>query len=285
MYIRYFDIDMEAGDAKPKPVAPIRFDTSQLIFNITPVIFIKNRVFEKMDSVEVLALCDNTLKMVNAINQSINKRPTEIQFDCDWTVGTKEKYFLFLRRYKELSDLIISATIRLHQVKYPRTTGVPPVESGVLMYYNMGTIGAGESSSIYEKSIANNYNSYIKKYPLQLKVALPIFAWGQLISDGRVVKLLNGMNNNHFAKDSNFILVSNNRFKVKSSNFHGGYYFKQNDEVKIEHVPEEDLKEMIDQLNREANGHIKEIIFYDLDESNLELYDKNVFKKMVDRLN
>ncbi|MEO6819336.1 MAG: hypothetical protein ABI266_06570 [Ginsengibacter sp.] len=285
MYIRYFDIDMAAGDAQPKPIAPIQFDTTKLFFNITPVIFIKNRVFEKIDSLAVLALCENVFKMVNAIDASIHKNPVDIQFDCDWTVGTKEKYFLFLRRYKVISSQNISATIRLHQVKYPMTTGIPPVESGVLMYYNMGAIGTGASSSIYEKSIANQYNSYIKKYPLKLKVALPIFAWGQLISEGRVVKLLNGMNEQHFANDTNVALISKNRFGVKHSHFHGGYYFKQDDEVKIEWVPEADLKEMIDQLNREAKGHIDQIIFYDLDESNLELYDKNIFKKMVDRLN
>ncbi|MEO9004411.1 MAG: hypothetical protein ABI288_06725 [Ginsengibacter sp.] len=285
LYIRYFDIDMTAGDVQPKPVAPINFHTTQLVFDVTPVVFIKNRVFEKLDSADILGLCENVFKLVTAIDQSIHKRPDEVQFDCDWTVSTKEKYFLFLRRYKAISNQILSTTIRLHQIKYPKITGIPPVDSGVLMYYNMGAIGTGESSSIYEKSIANQYNSFIKKYPLQLKVALPIFAWGQLISEGRVVKLLNGMSYRSFAKDTNFILVYKNRFKVKYSHFHGGYYFKQNDEVKIEQVPEEDLMEMVDQLNRESSGNINQLIFYDLDESNLTLYDENIFKKMVDRLN
>ena len=285
MYVRYFDIDMDAGDAQPKPVAPISFDTTKLFFSITPVIYIKNRVFEKLDSSGVSKLCNNVFKMVKAIDQSIHKNPGEIQFDCDWTVGTMEKYFLFLRQYKIISKQIISTTIRLHQVKYPKITGIPPVDSGVLMYYNMGTIGTGANSSIYEKSIADKYNSFIKKYPLKLKAALPIFAWGQLISEGKVLKLLNGMNYTDFVSDTNFVLIYKNRFTVKHPNFHGGYYFKQNDEVKIEQVPEEDLMEMIDQLNREAWGHINQIIFYDLDESNLELYDKNIFKKMVDRLN
>ena len=283
--MRYFDIDMAAGDAHPKPVAPVSFDTTNLFFSITPVIYIKNRVFEKLDSTGIAELCSNVLKMVRAINKSINKSPEEIQFDCDWTVGTKDRYFLFLRTYKKISKQIVSSTIRLHQIKYPKITGIPPVDSGVLMYYNMGTIGTGESSSIYEKSIANKYNSFIKKYPLKLKVALPIFAWGQLISEGKVFKLLNGMNYADFASDSNFVLIYKNRFTVKHNNFHGSYYFKQNDEVKIEQVPEEDLMEMVDQLNRESSGRINQIIFYDLDESNLELYDKNIFKKMVDRLN
>jgi len=285
IYVRYFDIDMPPGDAQPKPVAPIMFDTTRIFFKITPVIYIKNRVFLTLDSTTIPGLCNKVFKMVTAINQSIHQSPDEIQFDCDWTVTTKEKYFLFLSRYKEISNQIVSTTIRLHQIKYPEITGIPPVDTAVLMYYNMGKIGAGDASSIYEKSIANQYNSFIKKYPLKLKAALPIFAWGQLISDGKVFKLLNGMNYSDFVNDTNFVLIYKNRFKVKHSNFHGGYYFKQNDEVKIEQVPEEDLMEMIEQLNRESSGHINQLIFFDLDETNLELYDKNIFKKMVDRLN
>ena len=285
IYMRYFDVDIDVDDVQPKPVAPVTFDSTKIFFNIIPVIYIKNRIFEKLDSAGVSALCNNVLKMVNSIDQSIHRTPDEIQFDCDWTVSTKEKYFLFLSRYKEISNQIISTTIRLHQIKYPKITGIPPADNGVLMYYNMGKIGTGESSSIYEKSIANRYNSFIKSYPLKLKAALPIFAWAQLISNGKVFKLLNGMNYADFASDSNFVLIYKNRFQVKHSNFHGGYYFKKEDEVKTEQVSEEDLMEMIDQLNREAPGKINQLIFYDLDESNIKLYDKNIFKKMVDRLN
>ena len=283
--MRYFDIDLPPGDAQPKPVEPIRFDTTRIFFKITPVIYIKNRVFLKLDSITIPEFCKHVFKMVTAINQSIHQKPDEIQFDCDWTVTTKDKYFLFLSRYKKISNQIISTTIRLHQIKYPEITGIPPVDTAVLMYYNMGRIGAGDASSIYEKSIADQYNSFIKKYPLKLKAALPIFAWGQLISDGNVFKLLNGMNYADFVNDTNFVLIYKNRFKVKHGNFHGGYYFKRNDEVKIEQVPEKDLMEMIDQLNRESSGNINQLIFFDLDKSNLELYDKNIFKKMVDRLN
>jgi len=285
MYIRYFDIDAAPGDAQPHPVSPVTFDTTQIFFKITPVIYIKNRVFVKLDSTDIPAFCNQVLRMVTEINQSIHKSPDEIQFDCDWTVTTKDKYFLFLRRYREISNQVVSATIRLHQIKFLEITGVPPVDTAVLMYYNMGRIDAGNTSSIYEKSIANQYNSFIKKYPLKLKAALPIFAWGQLISEGKVFKLLNGMNNADFANDTNFVLIYKNRFKVKHGNFHGGYYFKQNDEVKIEQVPEQELMEMIDQLNRESSGDINQLIFFDLDETNLELYDKDIFKKMVDRLN
>ncbi|MEO8852304.1 MAG: hypothetical protein ABI359_00900, partial [Ginsengibacter sp.] len=95
LYVRYFDIDMASEDAQPKPVAPVTFDTTKLFFSITPVIYIKNRVFERLDSACISSLCNNVFKMVAAINKSIHKNPDEVQFDCDWTVTTKDKYFLF----------------------------------------------------------------------------------------------------------------------------------------------------------------------------------------------
>ena len=284
IYTRYFDIDFTPGDAGPKPISPIQFDTSTLFSQIIPVIYIKNRVFEKLDSAGIILLCQNISKLTNEINQSIRQNPSEIQFDCDWTEYTKDKYFLFLLRYKAISRLKLSATIRLHQVKYPAVTGIPPVDHGVLMYYNMGEINAGENSSIYEKSIAEKYNAYIKNYPLRLDAALPIFSWSLLVSEGKVMKLLNKMNFMDFENDSNFTTLKKGWFSVRRSCFHDGYYFKENDQVKIEQVPEKDLIDIIEQLNRHASKPIQRLIFYDLDKANLQLYEKDIFKKMVAHL-
>ena len=284
IYTRYCDIDFAPGDAKPKPISPIQFDTSTLFSQIIPVIYIKNRVFEKLDTAGILLLCQNISKLTNGINQSIRQSPSEIQFDCDWTENTKDNYFLFLRRYKAMSGLKISATIRLHQVKYPERTGIPPVDYGVLMYYNMGEINAGENSSIYEKSIAEKYNAFIKNYPLRLDAALPIFSWSQLVSEGKVMKLLNKMNFMDFENDSNFTTLKKGWFSVKHSCFHEGYYFKETDQVKIEQVSEKDLMDIIEQLNKHASKPIQRLIFYDLDKTNLQLYEKDIFKKMVAHL-
>ncbi|MEZ4901823.1 MAG: hypothetical protein R2822_08725 [Spirosomataceae bacterium] len=49
----------------------------------------------------------------------------EVQIDCDWTVATKAKYFRLLQQISALlpPSVILSATIRLHQIKFYRTTG------------------------------------------------------------------------------------------------------------------------------------------------------------------
>jgi hypothetical protein len=285
LYIRYFDVDIAPADSVPKVIAPIIFDTSSITDSIIPVIYIKNRVMERLGDTGTTMLAQKVYKLVAHIDHSINITSKEIQFDCDWTETTKKAYFLFLQQYKTLSKQIISATIRLHQIKYVNRTGIPPVDRGVLMYYNMGDIDAGPANSIYDKPIAAKYNPFIKSYPLTLDIALPIFAWGLQLREGKVVKLLNKMNFLHFENDSNFTRTSKNRYAVKHACFHGGYYFKENDAVKTEHVPEEDLLDIIKQVNRYSNHRISNLIFYDLDKENLLLYDKNVFQKILDRLN
>lgn len=283
LYVRYCDVDLQPGEANPKPVAAITFHTTVQSFNIIPVVFIKNRTFIKTDSIAVTALADSVFKLVSQINNSQHLNPSEIQFDCDWTETTKQHYFLFINHYRAISKQRISCTIRLHQVKYPATTGIPPVDRGVLMYYNMGSINAGPQRSIYERSIAAKYNSFISAYPLPLDVALPIFSWGLKIRNGRVTELLNKIYFRHFENDSNFRYVNRNWFTAVHPCFKAGYYFAQGDAVKIEQVSASDLLEMAEDINRNSNKNINNIIFYDLDSANLVQYEKNIYKKVVDR--
>jgi hypothetical protein len=284
LYVRYFDVDFAATDSSPKPLAPIVFDTTINNLHIIPVVYFRNRVFERTDSAGIIHLAQNILLYISQINRAANCNPSEIQFDCDWTEKSKSNFFLFLRTYRNISKQVISATIRLHQIKYRSITGIPPVDRGVLMYYNMGEINAANSNSIYEKSIAEKYNSYIKTYPLQLDIALPIFTWGQQVRDGKVVKLLNKMNFMDFKNDSNFIVIKKDWFATKHSCFKSGYYFVENDKIKIENTSGDDLLEMADDIRNNSNHKTGNLIFYDLDKTNLILYDQNIFKETVHRI-
>lgn len=272
LYVRYCDIDVRPGTNEPGVVSPLRIDTA---IDVVPVIFIKNRVFE--NAAEWLA--DSVFKFIS----SYKRVHAMVQFDCDWTEGTKQAYFNFLKRYKELSGQKLSATIRLHQVKYPQRTGIPPVDHAVLMYYNMGKIDAGQQNSIYEKNTANRYNSYISSYPLEMDVALPIFSWALKINNGRVQQLLNKIYFSHFKNDSNFSAIGGNRFTTKNACFKAGYYFAKNDVIKIENIPSDKLLEMAGQLS-DHSKKINNIIFYDLDSSNLVQYEKDIFKKVLARI-
>ena len=96
----------------------------------------------------------------------------EIQIDCDWTDSTRNRFFRFTRTLGKLAHAehsLISATIRLHQIKYFERTGIPPVDRGVLMFYNMGKLAAAsERSSIFNTEDAEKYTSRLSQYPLPM---------------------------------------------------------------------------------------------------------------------
>jgi hypothetical protein len=284
LYVRYFDVDFKTEDHEPVPVSPIQLDTSVHNFNVIPVIFIKNRTFERLKAADLSALVRKVFYLIMQINSKQRFQTSEVQFDCDWTERTRDNFFQFIQQYRDMAGETISSTIRLHQVKYKDRTGVPPVDYGVLMYYNMGAINGDNTNSIYEKAIANRYNSYIKTYPLPLDIALPVFSWGQTVRDGKVVELLNKINFTQFENDSNFVKLSNNRFQAKHACFKAGNYFREKDEIKQERVSADDLLEITKQINQHTNHRIGKLIFYDLDSTNLIQYEKDIFKKVLDNI-
>lgn len=302
LYVRYFDIDRLPDDTIPQPVAPIRSDPNAGPYVIIPVVFIRNRVFEKTPPGALPELVDKVQALVRRINASASVQPRSlpstrgqarsvpfdrvhpgaIQFDCDWTERTKDAYFAFLRQYRQASGAIVSATIRLHQVKYPDRTGIPPVDHGVLMFYNMGNIDAGGGSSIYDRSIAHQYTPWLRSYPLPLDLALPIFSWSLQIREGRVIQLLDKMNAASFAGDSNFVRTPPTRFTVRQAGFRHGYYFQAGDVIKPESISPDDLLEIVSEVNRHSNHRIGDVIFFDLDSQNLRQYDKHLFTEILD---
>lgn len=282
LYVRYCDIDIRPGEARAELIAPLRMYTPVEV-DVVPVVFIKNRVFETINDIDsVAALADSVFAFVNSFNKANGLRTGMIQFDCDWTERTRKAYFDFLQRYRQLSTQPISATIRLHQVKYFRRTGVPPVDHAVLMYYNMGKIDAGQQNSIYDEALAARYTPYISQYPLQMDVAMPVFSWAIKIRNGRVEQLLNKIYFFHFQNDSNFNAISSNRFVTRNACFRAGYYFAKNDIVKIENVTADQLLTIASRLSDHPKK-IRDLIFYDLDSSNLVQYEKDIFKKVLDR--
>lgn len=291
LYVRYFDIDIDAGSGQPKPVSVITFDSSFIQKTIIPVVYIKNQVFvqkdslgENADSAGIVTLSKNVFQLIAAINQKIAITPSEVQFDCDWTEKTKDEFFLFLNHYKKISGQKLSVTIRLHQVKYSQRTGIPPVDEGVLMFYNMGTISASDVNSIYEERNALKYVSSLKRYPLSLDIALPIFSWGIGTRHGKVHYLLNKMYLKDFEKDTNFVRLAGHRFKARHSFFKSGYYILQDDEIKVENVNAEELSQMASMLKKNISYPVKKIIFYDLDSSNFINYESDIFQTVSQEL-
>jgi hypothetical protein len=281
IYIRYFDIDLNPKSQEPYPRSPIRFEEKINRYQIVPVVYIKNKVMLSKD-LDVSELAQKTYRFIQQINAKNDFSIQEIQIDCDWTLDSKDNYLRFIEEFKKVSHKKLSATIRLHQIKYFKKTKIPNVDRGVLMYYNMGKIAADSLNSIYDRAIANRYLLSLKNYPLPLDIALPIYSWGIHIRDGKIIGLRNKINTNNLKKDSSFVLTNNNWFKVLKSNYKNGVYYKENDLVKPEMISRNDLLEMANDLEDNTTQNPKEIIFYDLDEFNLKNYDTAIFEKVID---
>ena len=290
IYVRYFDIVYDENLKQAVPAAPVHFDKADVITPIVPVVFIKNRVFEMLDSAAVDTLVEHSVILLNQINRTVKVKAQELQIDCDWTKKTSAMYFHFLKSLRKKIDAhdegitfksltMLSATIRLHQVKYPEREGVPPVDKGILMFYNMGKIDASDVNSIYDQKISQAYLPSLAKYPLRLDVALPVFAWGIHLRDGAVVELLNKMDSRDFKDTATFTFVRENRYRAKSSFFKNGFYFKEGDEVKVEEQTEKSLQTMAQDLKHSYPKRLQQIIFYDLDSLNISRYEHEVFKK------
>ena len=280
LYVRYFDIGLDPQTQQPFPVSPVHFYENVQGFEIVSVVFIQNKVMlEKYLDVEDLA--KKTIRLITEINSKNKINCTEIQIDCDWTLNSKDNYLKFIEQIKKLSKKKLSATIRLHQVKYFKKTKIPNVDNGVLMFYNMGSIAPDSLNSIYSRKISEKYLKSLKKYPLHLDYALPIYSWAIHIRNQKVLGLRSKLNSNELKKDKNFEQISSIFFRVKQSNYKNGVYYEENDLLKTETISPEDLKEMAEDLDDNKAQSPKEIIFYDLDEFNLNNYEKNIFKQVI----
>src|SRR5690606_17605822 len=276
LYVRYFDVALK--EENPIPVTSIVFNESVSDFEIVPVVYIKNEVF--LQNTDIQDLAQKIFNYLGQINEKNNIAINEIQFDCDWSLKSKQNYFQFIEEFKKLHPNL-SATIRLHQVKYPEKTGIPDVSKGVLMYYNMGVISAGENNSIYERTIAQRYIKSLRNYSLPLDIALPVFSWGVQIRENNVVNLIGGMRLKD-VQNHPFEKKSKHQFRVVEDFIYKGRYLAKNDIIKIEEPSAEQLKEMIVDLKKNVKNKPKEIIFYDLNEKNLTEYEKE-FLKTVSR--
>lgn len=275
LFVRYFDVELV--NQKPFPIAPIHFvdkiDNQQII----PVVFIKNEVFLSK-YIDLVDLKTKILNLVQQINKANKITVNEIQMDCDWSLESKDAYMKFLSLLKKESKLRISTTIRLHQIKYFKETRVPPVDYGVLMFYNMGQLSANGTNSIYDKNIAKKYLYHLKNYPLKLSVALPVFSWFVHSRASKVVQLISKLDKETFENNANFE-VQSNIVSVKKNVMFNGFYFQENDQLRLEEITQDNLEEMKDLLSDQLDYKPEHIIFYDLDYKNIKNYTNESFFK------
>lgn len=266
LYIRYCDVGLR--DNAPVPIAPVDIDTLSLQGKaVIPVVYLKNEIFNpeltEGNSTYISTLAHKLGDYIEQINRYYRLRVSEVQFDCDWSLSTKQAYFSMLEAFKKEYPYQLSATIRLHQVKYREETGVPPVDYGVLMYYNMGRITATGANSIYDRSTALRYLGKLRAYPLPLDIALPMFAWGVHSADGQVLNLVGGLTHAEAQAISTLVRIdASDIYKVAEQTYYKGRVWQVGDLIKIEEVSDAQRKEMLADLREHSSQSIRRVIWF-----------------------
>ncbi len=278
LYVRFFDLGWdEAHGAIPTA----EFKTRNLYLkdlNVIPVIYIINETLEKTDYNDIPVLAGRMFEKIERMYSDYCKGGAidEIQLDCDWTESTQSKYFTLIKEIRSKSEkLIISATIRLHQIKYSKKTGIPPADKGVLMYYNMGQIKSiKESNSILNNETGKQYMSEIRSYPLPLALALPAYSWGIWFRNNEFKGLVHNINEKTIGTLSFLEKTFKNYYKVSTDTVYEGIYFRNGDIIRLESITTEELENAAEICSPVFEKNEKEIIIYSYTPENSKLINE-----------
>lgn len=289
LYLRVFDVDWDGNSNQPSPVASIEIKSAiPEAIEIVPTVFITNRTFLNIHPEDIPQLAENVSdKIFLLLSDFPSHQVKELQFDCDWSPKTQAKFFEFLKQIRlktQEKSILLSSTIRLHQVKFFEKTGVPPVDRGVLMFYNMGNVeDLDAKNSILDLTIAKQYLGNLQKYPLPLDLALPLFSWGVLIREGRMTGLINNLRASDLMDESRFSKIDETHFELVKSTYLQGYYLYKGDVLRLETAPAELLQEAADLLSKSVADADLTVIFYHLDSIALNSFSYETLEDICNR--
>lgn len=277
IYLRYFDVDkIEPGRWGDDGIYPTyvikRVAEAFKNYEIVPVVFITNQVLMTED-LDTEHLSNRIAELINEISTAhFGKEIHAVQIDCDWTQATRGTFFSLLESLKKQFD--INVTIRLHQIKFKEATGIPPVERGTLMLYNVGELENEAQNSILEIDIVKQYINSTTDYPLVLDIALPLFSQTVIKSNDDEIRLINQSVRDRINNDSHFIQIDDNNYRVVADTLFSGFYLSKGYHIKIDEINESEILGAY-KVVKDSRIVMDEIIFYHLDEQILTRMDLN----------
>jgi hypothetical protein len=305
LYVHLMDVDWnEVQGAVPVTTNELMLTDSvlqahdNLLKELVPVIFITNKTFDRIDSFDISLLAIRLVRRCLPAYDEMDRdyearhrfqfhegaiRPKEIQFDCDWTVKTKGKYFSFLSEVKKLlpADIQVSATIRLHQFKYPVKTGVPPVDRGMLMVYNISDPKQyGNRNSIFESGKAGAYFNSVKTYPLPLDIVLPAWSWCIIYRNKQFYQIENELTEEDLKRASFLKSKGNHYYSVIKDTVYHDLFLRPGDEIKSESIDEKDLREATSISKKAINTDSFTISLFELSEKEFQQYSHENIDKV-----
>ena len=126
-------------------------------------------------------------------------------------------------------------------MKFFEITGVPPVQRGVLMYYNMSDLDDFKTRNyVLDLEVGRRYHKNFDLYPLPLDLGLPLYRQARVFRYGNLVGLIG-------TDDLNYDLMELRHFNeqkiysVTEGHYAGGRFLYPGDQLKIDLVQFEDL--------------------------------------------
>lgn len=227
--------------------------------------------YKQQNGVRKVWLNTDSIMKLEKVKIKINCK--EILIDCDWSEKSKSNYFYLLKKLKKsFPEYSLSATIRLWQYKYYDKAGIPPVDKGLLMCYNL----TSPTDYKTENSIgtSKDVEAYIThgNYKLNLDIALPLYSWSVVFRGNQFKGILSDYDN--FIKDTlNFKKISDNRYQFKDDVLIGNTYFRNGDEIRVEKISDAEIKKMITILkNKIAITDQTKVTFFSFDKKYINDY-------------
>ncbi len=284
LYIKFFDVDLI--DGRPLPVAPIVFKKQPTASSIVPTIFITQACIKWLTVGSAPELANHIATLTETIsNTAALQGITEVQIDCDWTATTAPQYFALLKALRQapfLKNKTLSATIRLYQIKYSSKTGIPPVDRGLLMGYNMGDLKSSTAeNSILDASVIEQYRKAIHTYPLLLDAALPLFEWGVLYRHSQYAGLIHDVDTASLRSVAQS--VQKNSYFIGRDTVLFDIALRSGDLVRYESIPNELLDKTASLLYRELPSQSRRIAFFHLDSASISRHSLSTLEDLYRR--
>ncbi len=282
LYIKFFDV-VWSNSPKAEAIVIVLGKIPQN-FNVVPCIYIKNEVFKNVNKPEAEELAINVYNKILSLYEKNfpEHQLKEIQLDCDWSKSTGYMYFYFLEHFNKISDdnIKLSVTLRLHQIKYKKTTGVPPVDKGVLMYYNMGEIiNYNKTNSILNNKTGKEYINDFSSYPIELSLALPLYSWAVWFKNEYFINILYDINVNSIDTLNFLEKIDNNLYKVIRDTVIDNNYLRTGETIRLEFIDPDSLL-VAKQICKPLLEKNHEIILYNYNYKSTNLLENETLKKI-----
>ncbi len=253
VYLHVFDVVKEPGLAEPVPsfvMDTIKTNSDQ---KFIPIAYLTIEALQYyMDQKKIPLLASRISNLLSRISDKNEYTFDKFILDFDWNLSNQSDYFNLLDTLKLLlSDrgINLGATLRLHQLRLSDKMKSPPLDTLLLMCYNMSSPQTdAKHNSIFDAKDFETYTKQIPDYPLELEYILPVYSQVVLFRKGKVVGLLRDMDISKIETNNNLQLNSNGMYEVTEDTYLGKLQLLKGDLIKVEELTQDNFSNLLQSL-------------------------------------